>query len=91
MSDSEVLQIETLAMTGRSAKRLVSCRTSSLRNYYQTLDSYTSGFYTNYMAEGEESRVRGTYGPNYDRMVAVKNKYDPTNLFHLNANVEPTI
>jgi hypothetical protein len=33
--------------------------------------------------------VRDTYGPNYDRMVAVKTKYDPDNLFRMNANVTP--
>jgi len=30
------------------------------------------------------------YGPNYERLVALKNRLDPTNLFHLNQNVRPT-
>jgi FAD/FMN-containing dehydrogenase len=33
--------------------------------------------------------MRDTYGPNYDRMVALKTKFDPANLFRLNANVAP--
>jgi len=38
--------------------------------------------------EGEH-RVAEAYGPNYKRLVAVKEKYDPTNFFRLNANIKP--
>ena len=38
--------------------------------------------------EGEE-RVRAAYGPNYDRLAALKMKYDPTNFFRLNQNIPP--
>jgi FAD/FMN-containing dehydrogenase len=34
-------------------------------------------------------RVKAAYGENYDRMVALKRKYDPDNLFRLNQNVRP--
>ena len=37
----------------------------------------------------DSSRIRDTYGPNYERMVALKSRVDPNNLFHLNANVPP--
>jgi FAD/FMN-containing dehydrogenase len=40
--------------------------------------------------EGEQ-RVREAYGANYSQLVALKNKYDPTNLFRLNANIKPTV
>ena len=40
--------------------------------------------------EGEE-RVRAAYGENYERLVALKNKYDPTNFFRLNQNIKPTV
>ncbi len=43
------------------------------------------GFYE----EGEEL-LRAAYGRNYERLVAIKNKYDPTNLFRLNQNIKPT-
>lgn len=39
--------------------------------------------------EEGELRVREAYGANYDRLVILKNKYDPTNLFRLNSNIKP--
>jgi len=40
--------------------------------------------------EGSE-RIRAAYGVNYDRLVMLKNKYDPTNLFRHNQNIKPTV
>ena len=40
--------------------------------------------------EGDE-RVKEAYGDNYERLVALKNKDDPTNLFCMNQNIKPTI
>jgi FAD/FMN-containing dehydrogenase len=47
--------------------------------------------YVNYQAADEsgEDQVRTAFGPNYDRLVEVKTKYDPENLFHLNQNIRP--
>jgi len=42
------------------------------------------------LEDEDHARAREAYGPNYARLVALKNRYDPTNLFHLNQNVEPT-
>ena len=41
--------------------------------------------------EEGENRVREAYGPNYDRLLALKNKFDPTNFFRPNANIKPTV
>ncbi len=49
-----------------------------------------AGTYLNYLADEDEQRVRDSFGPKYDRMVALKNKYDPTNFFRLNQNIKPT-
>ena len=50
------------------------------------------GVYSNNLGDDEpEGRVRAAYGSNYDRLVTMKNKYDPTNLFRLNQNIKPII
>lgn len=45
--------------------------------------------YVNDLGEEGEQRVREAYGQNYERLAALKQKYDPTNFFHLNQNVSP--
>jgi FAD/FMN-containing dehydrogenase len=41
------------------------------------------------MAADDQVRVRVNYRDNYDRLVDIKRKYDPDNLFHLNQNISP--
>ena len=50
----------------------------------------TGGVYVNFLTEEEEGRIRAAYGANYDRLVELKKKYDPANLFRLNQNIKPT-
>jgi FAD/FMN-containing dehydrogenase len=45
--------------------------------------------YVNFMTQEETSRIAAAYGPNYERLVAVKNRYDPDNLFRHNQNIRP--
>jgi hypothetical protein len=48
------------------------------------------GAYTNFMGDAGDERLRSTYGPaKYDRLVALKRRYDPTNVFRLNQNITP--
>lgn len=49
--------------------------------------------YVNYLADDDtgETPVRTAYGPNYERLVELKTKYDPDNLFHLNFNIAPRV
>jgi FAD/FMN-containing dehydrogenase len=48
------------------------------------------GVYTNFLGEEGEEQVRASYGVNYERLVALKNTYDPSNTFHFNPNIQPT-
>ncbi|MGO4831785.1 BBE domain-containing protein, partial [Rhizobiaceae sp. 2RAB30] len=48
------------------------------------------GAYINFMMDDEgETRLRAAFGGNYDRLAAVKRKYDPANLFRVNHNIRP--
>ncbi len=66
-----------------------------VRGLRDALEPYSSGgVYVNYLGqeadEGPE-RIKAAYGSEkYERLVALKNKYDPTNLFRLNQNIRPT-
>jgi FAD/FMN-containing dehydrogenase len=50
----------------------------------------TGGVYANNLGEEGKERVEAAYGENYPRLLALKNKYDPTNFFKLNQNIRPT-
>ena len=49
--------------------------------------------YANYLDEDDvrSNPARAAFGPNYDRLLAVKNAYDPDNLFHMNTNMAPAV
>jgi FAD/FMN-containing dehydrogenase len=51
---------------------------------------FGSGRWLNYLGDDQaEDAIRAAYGPNYDRLVEVKRRYDPDNIFHLNHNIVP--
>ena len=60
------------------------------RETFAALAPYTAdAAYVNYLDSDDTDRVRNAYGPNWDRLVALKQQYDPDNLFRLNANIRP--
>jgi len=61
------------------------------RKIWQALEPYTKGHYVNAEPGAEGQRLRDTYGDSYPRLVALKNKVDPKNLFRLNSNIKPTV
>ncbi len=63
------------------------------KDFWQALHPFAAkggGAYVNFMMDEGQERVKATYGDNYERLVAIKNKYDPTNLFRVNQNIKPS-
>jgi hypothetical protein len=64
--------------------------TKWVRDYYAATAPHSEeGGYINFMADDDQDRIRDNYKDNYDRLVQLKQKYDPGNLFHLNQNIKP--
>lgn len=58
------------------------------RKLYEAIAPYSMGSrYVNFIPEGDEKLVRDAYGPNWDRLVAIKKERDPANLFRTNFNL----
>ncbi|MBN7796729.1 FAD-binding oxidoreductase [Parahaliea mediterranea] len=63
-----------------------------IRAYWKQLEPHTRGFYTNVAEDNERAaQLQANFEDNFQRLVALKNRYDPRNLFRLNANIEPTV
>jgi len=62
-----------------------------LKETWKEIEPHIQGFYTNDLIDESQHQVNENYLGNYDRLVELKNRYDPTNLFRLNANVIPTV
>ena len=60
-----------------------------VRRYWKELEAATDGYYTNEVANEPQSQVNKNYQGNFPRLLEVKRKYDPENLFRLNANIAP--
>ena len=61
------------------------------REFWEAMQPFVEpSVYVNDLGEEGDERVRAAYGPNYERLVTLKSRYDPTNFFRLNQNVAPT-
>lgn len=61
------------------------------KDYYDAIHPHSAGgAYVNFMMDEGEDRVRASYKDNYERLVAIKNKFDPDNLFKVNQNIKPS-
>ena len=62
------------------------------KQYSEALHPYSAGgAYLNFIGDEGEDRVKASYGDNYERLVSIKNKYDPNNLFRVNQNIKPAL
>jgi FAD/FMN-containing dehydrogenase len=62
------------------------------RDFWEAMRPFAAeAVYVNYLGSEGEDRVKAAYGPaHYARLVELKHKYDPTNLFRLNQNIKPS-
>ena len=62
------------------------------KTYWDALHPYSAGgAYVNFMMDEGQERVKASYRDNYQRLAEIKKKYDPTNLFHVNQNIRPSV
>lgn len=84
------------SLSARPAELVGSPRPLRSTSLWASLRPYSrdGGVYVNFvtdLAEGGDALARAAYGGNYDRLVALKNRYDPTNLFRANVNTRPAV
>lgn len=61
------------------------------RDFHDAMAPYaTGGEYVNNQTDDNPEQVKAAYGDNYDRLVEIKNRWDPENLFQRNQNIEPS-
>jgi FAD/FMN-containing dehydrogenase len=61
------------------------------RGFFAKAQPFASGgAYINFLTQDETDRIEFAYGPTFKRLVEIKNKYDPTNLFRMNQNIKPS-
>jgi len=61
------------------------------REFHKSTDEFAQGVYVNFLSDEGEARVKDAYTEEvWDRLVQVKNKYDPYNLFRMNQNIKPS-
>ncbi|MGH8224465.1 MAG: FAD-binding oxidoreductase [Woeseiaceae bacterium] len=77
------------ALSFWSDASLDESRIGATRALWAELERHTGGYYANIQAD--DINVAGNFGPVYERLVSIKNRYDPMNLFRLNSNIEPTV
>jgi FAD/FMN-containing dehydrogenase len=64
--------------------------TSWCKDYWDALHPYSAGgAYVNFMMDEGQDRVQATYREHYQKLAAIKQKYDPANLFSVNQNIKP--
>lgn len=84
-----VINIVGLWMSGDDADKHINW----VKNFSDNVKQFSTGnLYLNFLADTGEDKVLAAYGKEkYTKLVQLKNKYDPENLFHLNQNIKPSV
>lgn len=62
------------------------------RKFFDAMQTFsTGGTYVSFLGEEGPQRIQAAFGDNYQRLVEIKNKYDPRNFFRLNQNIKPQL
>jgi len=62
------------------------------RDFHEKTKDFASGVYVNFLSQEGEDRIKEAYtGEVWDRLVDIKNKWDPQNRFHMNQNIKPSV
>ena len=81
-----VSEVQTAIIDDKEQETLLDWTDKS----FEAIDKYSDNTnYVNYLTIGEDYRTREAYGPHWDRLVSIKRKYDPDNVFKVNFNIDP--
>ncbi len=62
------------------------------REFHKATEPFAQGVYVNFLSDEGDDRVKDAYTNDvWERLIKVKNKYDPNNLFHMNQNIKPSM
>jgi Berberine and berberine like len=61
-----------------------------VRDGWETMRPFSTGVYANFLSDEGAGGVEAAYGGRLQRLTALKDRYDPTNVFRLNANIPPS-
>jgi hypothetical protein len=84
--------VEFVAVAGWTDPAEDQARVAAARRYGAAVEPFASGVYVNDLTDEGEAGIRRAYGAGtLARLAALKDRYDPGNLFHLNHNIRPTV
>jgi hypothetical protein len=84
--------VEFVAVAGWTDPAQDQARMAAARRYGAVVEPFASGVYVNDLTDEGQAGIRRAYGPGtLARLAALKDRYDPGNLFHLNHNIRPTV
>jgi FAD/FMN-containing dehydrogenase len=84
--------VEFVAVAGWTDPAQDQARMAAAHRYGAVVEPFASGVYVNDLTDEGQAGIRSAYGPDtLARLTALKDRYDPGNLFHLNHNIQPTV